>query len=228
MCRKALLRRSRHCGTGQTGTTASPARQCRPQLRPCACRDGADRAQAYYHLALAERYEEDAVSAGPAGVVTQAIEEYKLALNADPGSPQLNDGLADLYFRTGHMHDAEVTARILLKTSPNDIDAHKLLGRIYLRQLSDGPERAVSSASPSGNVLDQAIAEFEKIVSLQPKSVEDRMVLGQLYTVKHDPKKAEEEFKTAQAIEPDSEEVVLNLARLYAESGDMRSCRQGD
>ena len=47
------------------------------------------------------------------------------------------------------------------------------------------------------------------------------MVLGQLYTVKHDAKKAEEQFKTAQAMEPDSEEVVLNLARLYAESGDI-------
>ena len=47
------------------------------------------------------------------------------------------------------------------------------------------------------------------------------MVLGQLYTVKHQPQKAEEQFKTAQAIEPDSEEVVLNLARLYAESGDI-------
>jgi tetratricopeptide (TPR) repeat protein len=47
------------------------------------------------------------------------------------------------------------------------------------------------------------------------------MVLGQLYTVKHEPKKAEDEFKTAQAIEPDSEEVVLNLARLYADSGDI-------
>ena len=71
-------------------------------------------------------------------------------------------------------------------------------------------------------MLDQAIAEFEKIVALQPKSVEDHMVLGQLYTVKHQPEKAEEEFKTAQAIEPESEEVVLNLARLYAESGDMQ------
>ncbi len=70
-----------------------------------------------------------------------------------------------------------------------------------------------SSSSPAGNALDQAIAEFEKIVSLQPKDVEDRMVLGQLYTVKHEPKKAEDQFKTAQAIEPDSEEVVLNLCR---------------
>ncbi|MGD0902884.1 MAG: tetratricopeptide repeat protein, partial [Terracidiphilus sp.] len=179
-----------------------------------------DRASAYYHLALADIYEEDAGELGRPELVTQAVEEYKLALNADPGSPQLNDGLADLYLRSGHTREAEATARRLLKSAPNDIEAHKLLGKIYLRQLSDAAN-AVSSASPSGNALDQAIAEFEKIVALQPKSVEDRMVLGQLYNVKHDGKKAEEEFKTAKALEPDSEEVVLNLARLYAESNDL-------
>ena len=178
------------------------------------------RAVSYYHLALANVYENEALENGNTDAARLAVDEYKYALDADPNSPQLNDGLADLYFRTGHVHEAEVTARGLLKNSPNDIDAHKLLGRIYLRQLSDA-SNAVSSASPSGNALDMAIVEFEKIVALQPKDVEDRMVLGQLYTVKHDPKKAEDQFKTAQAIEPESEEVVLNLARLYAESGDV-------
>jgi tetratricopeptide (TPR) repeat protein len=180
-----------------------------------------DRATAYFHLAMANTYEEEAVEMGRQELVGRAVEEYKLAINADPGSAQLNDGLADLYFRTGRIHDAEVTARLLLKTAPNDVPAHRLLGRIYLRQLGDG-SNSVSSNSPSGNILDQAIAEFEKIVDLQPKSVEDRMVLGQLYTVKHLPQKAEQQFKTAQAIEPESEEVVLNLARLYAESGDLK------
>jgi tetratricopeptide (TPR) repeat protein len=179
-----------------------------------------DRAQAYYHLALANSYEEDAAALGRPELASQAIEEYKLALNADPNSPQLNDGLADLYLRTGRVHDAEATARQLLKGSPDDIEAHRLLGKIYLRQLSDA-SNAVSSSSPAGNALDLAIAEYEKIVLLQPNSVEDRMVLGQLYTVKHDGKKAESEFKTAQAIEPESEDVVLNLARLYGESGDL-------
>jgi tetratricopeptide (TPR) repeat protein len=178
-----------------------------------------NRALAYYHLALASGYEEQAIEDGRPELVTQAIEEYKLALNADPASPQLNNALADLYFRTGHVREAESTARELLKSVPDNIDAHKLLGHIYLRALSDG-QNAPSSASPTGNVLDKAIAEFEKIVTLEPKSVEDRMILGQLYTVKHDQAKAEEEFKTAQAMDPDSEDVVLNLARLYAESGD--------
>jgi len=203
---------------------SSPAAAKAVPATPAASAESAapspDRAQAYYHLALAGNYEEDAVTMGRPDFVTHAIEEYKLALNADPASPQLNNGLADLYFRVGRVRDAEVTARALLKHSPDDIDANKLLGRIYLRQLGEN-QSGVSSASPAGNVLDQAVSEFEKIVSLQPKSVEDRMVLGQLYSVKHEAKKAEEQFKTAQAIEPDSEEVILNLARLYAESGDI-------
>jgi tetratricopeptide (TPR) repeat protein len=179
-----------------------------------------DRAKSYYHAALADIYEEQAVESGRPEYVTHAVEEYKDALNADPSSQDLNDALADLYFRTGRVREAEATARGLLKTSPNDVDAHKLLGRIYLRQLSEA-ENAVSSASPSGNALDQAIAEYEKIISLEPTDVDDRMVLGQLYTVKHLPQKAEEQFKIAQNLDPDSEEVVLNLARLYAESGDI-------
>jgi tetratricopeptide (TPR) repeat protein len=169
---------------------------------------------------LAGIYEEEAVNSGRPEFVAHAIEEYKAALNADPSSAQLNDGLADLYLRSGRAREAEATARGLLKTTPDDIDAHKLLGRIYLRQLSEA-ENSPSSASPSGNTLDQAIAEYERIVALDPKSVDDRMVLGQLYTVKHQQPKAEEQFKIAQALEPDSEEVVLNLARLYAESGDV-------
>jgi len=177
------------------------------------------RAQAYYHLALANSYEDQALANGRSDLITRAVEEYKLALNADPGSAQLNDGLADLYFRTGRVHEAESTARALLKTAPKDIDAHKLLGRIYLRELGDGANSA--SNAPAGNVLDQAIAEYQEIIAIEPNSVEDHMVLGQLYTVKHDAKKAEAEFKTAQGIEPESEEVVLNLARLYAESGDI-------
>ena len=205
-------------GTPAQAPTTSPI-----QIAPSKAADSTtpmpDRAQAYYHLALASGYEEQAVTEGRPELVTRAIEEYKLALNADPESPQLNLALANLYFRTGRSRDAESTARGLLKSSPDDIEAHKLLGRIYLRTLSEGQN--APATSPTGNVLNLAITEYEKIVALQPKSVESRMVLGQLYTIKHDSKKAEEQFKTAQSMEPDSEEVVLNLARLYAESGDL-------
>jgi len=204
------------CAQSAPAASTASSSQASPKAEPAT--PAPDRAQAYYHMALAGTYEDDAVALGRPEYVNRAIEEYKLALNADPSSAQLSDALAQLYFRTGKVREAEATSRALLKASPNDIDAHKLLGRIFLRQLGEG--QSADSSSP--NVLEAAIAEFEKIVALQPKSVEDRMVLGQLYTVKHDSKKAEEAFKTAQTIEPDSEEVILNLARLYAESGDMQ------
>jgi tetratricopeptide (TPR) repeat protein len=180
----------------------------------------ANRAQAYYHAALADMYEEEAVNSGRPEFVQHAIEEYKAALNADPGSADLYDGLAELYFRTSRVHEAESTARQVLKDHPDDVNAHKLLGRMYLRQLGEQQNAAASSA-PSATTLDQAVAEFEKIVALQPKSVEDHMVLGQLYGVKHKADKAEQEFKIAQDLDPDSEEVILNLARVYGENGDL-------
>jgi tetratricopeptide (TPR) repeat protein len=206
-------------------TTTKPA-QVTPAAAPAkaatdASASSSDRGSAYYHVAMASIYEEAATSQGKPEFINRAIEEYKSALNADPGSPQLNDALADLYFRIGKVREAEATAHALLKNTPDDVSAHKLLGRIYLRQLGEG-ESAGASGATTSKILDQAVAEFEKIVALLPKSVEDRMVLGQLYTVKHDSKKAEDQFKTAQAIEPESEEVVLNLARLYAESGDVQ------
>ncbi len=46
-----------------------------------------DRAKAYYHLALANSYEEDANTYGSKEFADRAIDEYKIALSADPDSP---------------------------------------------------------------------------------------------------------------------------------------------
>ncbi len=203
------------------GGPAAPKQFEKIELRvaPFAPPAAPDRAKAYYHLGLASIYEEQAVTEDRPEEMTRAIEEFKLALNADPASAALSNGLADLYFGTGHAREAESTVRLLLKSAPDNLDAHRLLGRIYLRQLSQG-ENTPASISATGNTLDQAIAEYEKIVALEPGSVDDRVVLGQLYTVKHESKRAEEQFLAALAIAPDSEEAVLNLARLYAAKGD--------
>jgi len=194
-------------------SSMTPARAQSAPATPVAPAATPDRAQAYFHAALAGAYAEDASAQGRPELLNKAVEEYKYALNVDPDSPSLNDSLGELYFALGRVHEAETTARSLLKTSPDDIDAHKLLGRIYLRQLGEGQAAA--------NVVDLALAEYEKLAVLEPKDVESRMILGQLYTVKHDAKKAEAAFTAARDIEPDSEEVILNMARLYAESGDL-------
>jgi tetratricopeptide (TPR) repeat protein len=175
-----------------------------------------DRSAAYYHFGLAHMYEDMATNYGRPEYATRAIEEYKLALDADPSSKYLNSGLAELYLRTGRVRDAVLAAQEILKTEPNNLDAHKLLGRVYLQSLGN-----VQNGGPSEKVLQLAIDEYTKIVQLQGNDIESRLLLGQLYTLAHDTPHAEEQFKAAERIDPGSEDVVLNLARLYSDSGDM-------
>ncbi|HEX6773396.1 MAG TPA: tetratricopeptide repeat protein, partial [Acidobacteriaceae bacterium] len=174
------------------------------------------RGTAYYHLGLAHTYEDMAANTGRQDYATRAAEEYKLALNADPTSPFLNNGLAELYFRTGRVRDAIVTAQDTIKRDPKNIAAHKLLGRIYLHSLGD------MQNSASQQVLELAISEYKQISQLDPSDIQSHLVLGQLYTVNHDSDLAQKEFEAAQKIDPNSEDVALNLARLYGESGDIR------
>jgi tetratricopeptide (TPR) repeat protein len=173
-----------------------------------------DRSTAYYHYGLAHLYEEMAVSAGREDYATQAVEEYKLALDADPKSELLQDGLADLYFKIGHVKDAVTAAQNQVKQDPDDVDAHTLLGQVYLRSLGD------MQGGQSAEMLVLAIAEYETIARLKPNDLETKLLLGQLYALHHESAKAEAEFKQAQKMDADSEEVVLNMAQLYAQNGD--------
>lgn len=180
-----------------------------------------DRAASYYHYSLANVYEELATSYGHPEYANQAIEEYKLALVADPTSVELNNGLADLYFRLGRIRDAILQAQDLIKQDPKNLTAHKLLGRIYLHSLGD-----LQDESQGEQVLKLAIAEYVQIIALEPKNLEDRLLLGQLYTLDHDAAKAKEQFLAARQIDPGSDDAILNLARLYSEQGDSQRALQ--
>jgi tetratricopeptide (TPR) repeat protein len=183
---------------------------------PAATKSSApDRAAAYYHYGLAKMYENQAVSNGRQDLATQAIEQYKLAMDADPNSAPLQDGIAQLYFRLGRIREAVSAAQDQVTKHPNDVEAHELLGRVYLRSLGDG------QGPQSNDMLQASIKEYEKIVALKPKDLETRLLLGQLYGLNHDTLKAEGQFKEAQKIDPNSEEVVLSMARLYSEQGEL-------
>ena len=175
-----------------------------------------DRASAYYHYGLAHLYEDMATSAGRSDYASQAIEQYKLALNADPNSVLLQNGLADLYFKLGRIREAVTAAQEQVGKDPNDLQAHELLGKVYLRSLGD------MQGQQSGEMLQLAMKEYEKLAQLKPNDVETHLLLGQLYGINHDSAKAEAQFKAAQKLDSGSEEVVLNMARLYSEQGDYK------
>jgi tetratricopeptide (TPR) repeat protein len=174
-----------------------------------------DRAAAYYHYMLAHMYEEQVTVYGRSDLANPAIQEYRLAIEADPSAEFLTASLAELYFKTQRNRDAVLEAQDMIKRDPKDLEAHKLLGRIYLRSLGDMP-----GGSGSGNMLKLAIEQYEQIVQLEPDNVDNHLLLGRLYRLNNDLQKAESELKTAVKLDPGSEEAVTTLAILYTDEGD--------
>jgi tetratricopeptide (TPR) repeat protein len=174
-----------------------------------------DRGAAYYHYALAHMYEDQWAVYARSDLASKAIDEYRLAIEADPESEYLNAGLAELYAKTGRIRDAVQEAQDILKRDPNNLEAHKLLGRIYLRSLGD-----LQSGSGSESVLKAAIEQYEQILKIEPDNSDDHLLLGRLYQLNKDLRKAEAEFKTAIKLQPDSEEAITTLALLYNDEGD--------
>jgi tetratricopeptide (TPR) repeat protein len=193
----------------------TPAAAATAEVAPAVAAAPADHASSYYHYGLAKLYENEAVQSGRQDMATQAIEQYKMALSADPDSRILVNGLANLYFNLGRVREAVSAAQEQVTRHPDDVEAHLLLGRTYLRSLGNGENQQ------STEMLQAAIKEYETIARLKPSDLETHLLLGQLYGLNHDSAKALAQFKLAQAIDPGSEEVVLSIARQHTEDGDL-------
>jgi tetratricopeptide (TPR) repeat protein len=203
----------------QKDTTKPPENAASPSAQKLGVTNtgATDRAQSYYHFGLAHMYEELAAMSGRSEYANRAIEEYRQAIQNDPQSDYLNAGIAELYFKTGRIRDAVMESQEVIKRDPANLEARKLLGRIYLRSLGD-PQ----GGSQSQEMLNLAIQQFTEIVKLEPNNPDNHLLLGRLYILNKDLLRAEEEFKAARGVDPTSEEAVSNLAYLYNEEGDAK------
>jgi tetratricopeptide (TPR) repeat protein len=176
-----------------------------------------NRADAYYHFQMGHIDEDTAALTGRNEFATKAVEEYKAALQADPSSSYLAIALAELYARTGSLREAVVEAQQVISLDPDNLDARRLLGHIYLRSIGDLQGGAQNDTE---TILHLGIEQYEQIVRLAPTSVEDHLLLGRLYRLNSETGKAETEFRTAVKLQPASEDAVTTLALLYNEEGD--------
>ncbi|MGH9434226.1 MAG: tetratricopeptide repeat protein, partial [Terriglobia bacterium] len=173
-----------------------------------------DHAGSYYHFMLARRYQELAGIYNRADFVDKAVHEYQEAIADDPDSQFLKVELAKLYWRASRVSDAVREAQEVLNTNPTNLEAHKLLGNIYLRDLGDD-----QAATKTQQSLKKAIEQYEIITRLDPKDVNSEVLLGRLYGLNKQPAKSEEVFKKALASQPESHGAATYLARLYMDHG---------
>src|SRR3954453_20247271 len=100
------------------------------------------KAGAYYNFAMGRVYAELAQAYGnKPDYLNKAIQHYQDALKLDPSASIVFEELTDLYIQTNHLRDAVTQAEDLLKQNPENIDARRMLGRIYMRMISTPDNR---------------------------------------------------------------------------------------
>lgn len=184
-----------------------------PGVKPEAAINKAD---AYYHYTLGHLYEELAGAYGNrSDFVTQAVDNYRLAMKEDPKAGFLVNDIAQLYIAAGMIPEAIHEAETALKANPDDLDAHRVLANVYRRQ----------SADPQTNRLDDAMArraveQYQFIISKDPKDVDSLIMLGNLQKILGNSVDAETAFKQVLNVEPDNEEAISGLANVYSDRGN--------
>jgi tetratricopeptide (TPR) repeat protein len=180
----------------------------------------ADHAGSYYHFMLARRYEELAGIYANGDYADRAISELRKAVADDPHSLFLHDQLGDLYWRVGQLSNASAEAQLVLKQNPNDLDAHRILGHVYLHELGDS--QGAAQAKLSAN-LKKAIHEYETVVRLDPTDTRSEVLLGRLYQLNNQPDEAARIFKSILNNNPNSVEALTYLGRLDINQSDYKA-----
>jgi tetratricopeptide (TPR) repeat protein len=175
-----------------------------------------DTSSAYYNFAMAHLYGEMASAYGNRGeYVNKAIDFYKQAMKLDPAASTIGEELAELYVQTGQLERATQQANELIKADPNNTNAHKIIARIYSRQIGDPDQGKVDQA-----MLKSAIGEYQKITEINPKDVESLTMLARLLNVSHDAAGTEKTYRAILAIDPNEPDALTGLASMYADRGD--------
>jgi tetratricopeptide (TPR) repeat protein len=181
-----------------------------------------NKATAYYHYSLGHIYAELAGAYGNRGeYLNKAIENYRLALKADPTATFLSEELSDLYVQAGRLREAVTDAEEALRLNPKDVAARRVLGRIYTRMIGDSQQGRIDEG-----MLKKAIEQYEKIAEIAPGDVDSLIMLGRLQKIAGNGAEAEKAYKGALAAEADNEEALTGLAMVYSDQGKTKEATE--
>ncbi len=175
----------------------------------------ANKAAAYYNFAMGRVYSERAQLEGNREYVAKAIQYYQDALKLDPSASVIFDELTDLYIQTGDLKGAVQLAQDLLKQEPDNLDAHRMLGRVYTRMIGNPDDGTIST-----EYVRLAIKEFQAVTAKNPKDADSWILMGRLESISHNSPQAEKDFNAAIQADPGNEDALTGLAMLYSDMGD--------
>jgi tetratricopeptide (TPR) repeat protein len=201
--------------SGLVLTLARPA----PAQIPASAPAPDNRASAYYNFAMGHMYAELASNYGyRSEYVDKAIEHYRAALKSDPGAGFVSEELTDLYIQAGKLADAVAEAEEMLKRNPGNLEARRMLGRIYSRLIQDPQQNRINEER-----LRQAIEQYRAITEKDGKDLDAWLMLGRLYKIGQDSAGSEKAYKKALELDPDNEYALSGLMVVYSDLGDAKN-----
>jgi len=177
------------------------------------------KAAAYYHAAMGHLYSELAAQyGGRSEYVKNAIENFKQAMKFDPQTAGLAQELADLYVASGQIRSAVNEFEDIVKKSPEDVNARRILGRLYMARVRDGQQSRMNE-----DMLKLAIGQYEKVAEKDPKDIDNWLMLGRLHKLAQGLNASERAYKKVLELEPENEDALTGLALVYSDLGDTTS-----
>ena len=209
-------------GTPTDSPSAAPALQQAPKQTSPQSADATNQtpqdpnraADAYYNFAMGHAAEDEYEITGRSDAANQAVEYYKKALALDPGSSVIIERLAETYAKSQRTPEAIAEAEQAIKADPDNPGPHRLLARIYVRNLSE-----VNAGSAQRDTIDKAIEQFREILRLDPKDGQSALWLARLYRFENEHDKAEETLRTILNRDPQNEGALEQMSQLMMDEG---------
>ncbi len=165
----------------------------------------ANRAQSYYHFAIAKWQEEK-------GDLDKALVEMRNALKYNDGSAAVRVELAELLEKAGNTREAIEQAQEAAGLDPTDVQPHWLLANIYFKSQGRG-----AAAKES---VKKAVKELEVIRDLAPTDERAYYALGDAYFQLGEPEKAIQAFEKFQDLMPSVNAGYMEIAKYYDKLGN--------
>lgn len=172
------------------------------------------------------------------GQLDDAIEQFRLAVEAVPDHPSYRLNLGMTLLKAGHAHQAEAELKRVLEIEPTSPDAHYYLGVLaqglgrngaaeqHLAESVRWDPRHIRSLTLLAALLaergraDDAVEYLERAIAYDPANSALRVKLGMLLSSLSLDRSAVEALRHAVTAAPSNQEPRLLLARILAASPD--------
>lgn len=173
------------------------------------------------------------------GDLEGAIQEYRKALETDPGSSLLHLNLASVFIQKDNSAQAEEELKQSIRLAPEAVQPHALLALVYasrnkadlaaaeyilaLENATKAEPKNIDIYKGLGAIylqqkkLKEAESIFKLIVNLAPADFQARFYLASIYYNLEDYPSVEKELKNAVKLKPDYHEALNFLGYFYLE-----------